>query len=199
MILARFLEWRDAARRREFRGREYLARLYRFFLFQLFDPGLKFLYRLRLCVKTGQLSPFTNSDYRLLKEIRRHYPTPWFVRSWSKTMPLTRGLADYDDLISQVHALKSHAASQSWILPETAILAPTLDCKGFAVLVSTLLAVHRIPNELWIGLPAEGLIGHAWLIVTAEGERIAVDQLNGYGTRELLYLHDHPYAMTVRL
>ena len=199
MILARILEWRDAARSGEFRGRRYLAHLYRFFLFQIFDPGLKFLYRLRLCLKTGKLAPFSTSDYRLLKEVRRHYPKPWLVRSWGMTMPLTRGLASYDDLISHVHALKPHAPSQSWILAETAILAPSLDCKGFAVLVSALLTIHGIPNELWIGLPTDGLIGHAWIIVYAEGERIAVDQLNGYGTREVAYLHDHPYAMTVRL
>ena len=199
MVLARFLEWRDAARSGEFPGRTYLGQLYRFFLFRVFDPGLKFFYRLRLCLKTGKLDPFTNPEYRLLREIRCHYPTPWLLRNWAATMPLTRGLARYDDLISHVHAVKSQAPSGSWILPETAMLASSLDCKGFAVLLSTLLTIHGIPNELWIGLPADGLIGHAWIIVHAEGERIAIDQLNGHGTRELLYLHDHPYAMTVRL
>jgi hypothetical protein len=199
MILDRFLEWSDELRIRQFRGRELLGRFYRFVLFGVFDQSLKLLYRVRISLKLRTLYPFTVSNYRLLKEVRRVFPRSFLLKSWNSTLPVTKGLANYDDLIAQVHATKNHAPSKSWILPETAVFSPSLDCKGFAILLSALLNVHGIDNELWIGLPSDGTVGHAWIVVVAEGERIAVDQFNGHGTKELLYLHDHPYAMTARI
>lgn len=191
------IRWRVGVLSLNFPGRTFLGRIYRILLFTLFDPSLKFIYRLRIALKEKRPSYLFLSDYRLLKEVRSHFPPPPLMRRWVRTGLPNQGRAGYAGVLSQIHAAKFRARKAPWILPETALLSPTLDCKGFAVLFSTLLNALGIKNELWIGLPSDGMDGHAWVVLETDQERIAVDQFNGDGIRESVFLLEHPYAITI--
>jgi hypothetical protein len=199
MILTRFLEWSVSVRTRRFPGRSLLGQFYRFLLFTIFHQALKLAYRTGLFLKMKRGYPFLLSDYRLLKEVRLHFPAPYLARRWLQSLLPGPERVEYTGLLSRMHAAKSRTQRAPWLLPETAILAPALDCKGFAVLLSSLLNVSGITNELWIGLPSNGQDGHAWVVLETKDGRIAVDQCNGHGIRESDYLSEHTYSITFKI
>ncbi len=199
MLLSRFLEWEISVRSHRFPGRFFLGALYRFLLYRIFDPLLRFTYRIRIAWKTRRIEPFHLSGYRLIQAVRLQTPTPLLIRRWcSFPHPISRAQC-LKETITRLHSTKYRTPSAPWLLPETVLLAPALDCKGFAVLLSSLLSAVSIPNEFWIGLPSDGRNGHAWIVVETEQGRIAVDQFNGMGVQESLYRLLHPYALTLRL
>jgi hypothetical protein len=199
MILSRFVEWGVALREVTFPGRSLAGKLYRLFLFGLFNPCLQLAYSLRFSLRTRSWHPFSLPDYRLLREVRSLHRRPYLIRRWfsSKQSPL--GPLGPNQLITKVNAMKGRIPHAPWLLPETALLSPALDCKGFAVLLSALCNVAGFTNELWVGLPADGKAGHAWVVVETGRGRKAVDQFNGSGTDEAVYRHQHPFAMTFRI
>lgn len=199
MILSRLMEWSATVRNRDFTGRSFLGKLYRLFLFSLMDRGLKLFYRLHFSVKEKNLAPFRLSDYQLLKLVRAGTPTPYLCRRWVQSIPLHHHSSRYTDILAAIHAIKFRTKTDQWIFPETALLAPELDCKGFATLFSSVLNAIGILNELWIGLPSDGRNGHAWVVLETEDGRIAVDQFNGNGTDEALFHLHHPYSMTLKI
>ncbi len=199
MTLARFLEWGTILREMTFPGRSLAGKLYRLFLFGLFNPCLQLAYALRLSLRTGSRHPFSLSDYRLLREVRRRYRRPYLVRRWLSARQSPLGPLGPNHLIAQMNAVKGRLPHAPWLLPETALLSLALDCKGFAVLLSALCNIAGFTNELWVGLPADGQSGHAWVVVETGRGRIAIDQLNGSGTDEALYRLQHPFAMTFRI
>ncbi len=199
MILSRFLEWGVALRETTFPGRPLAGKLYRLFLFGLFNPGLQLVYSLRLFLHTRSPQLFSLSDYRLLREVRRRYRRPHLIRRWLSSRQSPLGPLGPNQLIAQVNTMKGRIPHAPWLLPETALLSPVLDCKGFAVLLSALCNVAGFTNELWVGLPADGSTGHAWVVVETGRGRIAVDQFNGSGTDEALYRHRHSFAMSFRI
>ncbi len=196
MILARLLEWGAALREMTFPGRSPTGKLYRLFLFRLFNPALQLAYSLRLALHTRSLHPFSLSDYRLLEEVRSRHRRPYLIRHWLSSRQDPLGPPSPHQLIAHVNTLKGRTTHAPWLLPETALLSPSLDCKGFAVLLSALCDVSGFTNELWVGLPADGSSGHAWVVIETSRGRIAVDQFNGFGTEEALYRRRHPFAMT---
>lgn len=200
MIPTKLLHWSFILRNRPFPGRFFLGRLYRFFLFWFIDPFLGLIYRARLSFKEKKLSPFALSDYQLLKTLRHQYPVPTSILRWVETLSLKNDTPNrYRELLSQLHTIKSRTETGGWLLPETALLSPELNCKGFAVLLSSLLSALEIKNELWIGLPADGKGGHVWVVLETNPGRIAVDQFNGHGVEEPLFLLRHRYAMTFKI
>ena len=191
------IKWRMGILSQSFPGRTFLGRLYRFLLFALFDPALKWIYRFRIALQEKRPSYLCLSDYRLLKEVRSHFPAPPLLRRWARTGLLNRGRTGYEGILLQIHAAKFRTRKAPWILPETALFSPSLDCKGFAVLFSSLLNAAGIRNQLWIGLPSDGKDGHAWVVLETDYGRIAVDQFNGDGIRESVFLLEHPYAIRI--
>jgi len=196
-LVNKLIKWRIGVLSQSFPGRAFMGRLYRFLLFALFDPALKWIYRLRIALQEKRPSFLLLSDFRLLKEVRSHFPAPPLLRRWVKAGLPARGKSGYPGILLQIHAAKFRTRKAPWILPETALFSPSLDCKGFAVLFSSLLNAAGIRNELWIGLPSDGKDGHAWVVLETDYGRIAVDQFNGDGIRESVFLLDHPYAITI--
>lgn len=199
MMLSRFLEWSVDIRARAFPGRLLLGRLYRILLFTLLDTIFESAYRIRICLKEKSLLPLLLSEYRLLKKVRGHFPSPYLCRKWVRGLKPRNFPTGYTDLLSEIHAAKFRTPKAPWRLPETALLAPELDCKGFAVLFSSLLNTVEIKNELWIGIPSNGKDGHAWVVVETTEGRIAVDQFNGNGIQETLFLINHPFSVTFKI
>ncbi len=199
MPLDRFLQWGAETRDRDFSGRPFLGSLYRTLLYGIFDPLLWFLYRCRIALQVQGLAPFRQPRFRLLREVRTRYSRPFLLRLWLRSQPDLCAESDWGTILTPLHALKERATSLPWLLPEEALLAHSLDCKGFAILLSTLLTICGRENELWIGLPANGEDGHAWVVIECEGGRIAVDQLNGRGVPEPVYLKEHRFAITQSL
>jgi len=199
MPLARFLQWGAETRGRDFSGRSLVSTLYRTLLYGVLDPALWFFYRCKLALQVQGAAPFRQPRFRLLREIRTRYPRPFLLRLWLRSQPDLCAASDWGTLLISLHVLKGRATSLPWLLPEEALFAHSLDCKGFAVLLSALLTICGRANELWIGLPSDGEDGHAWVVIESEGGRIAVDQLNGRGIPEPVYLKEHPFAITLPL
>ncbi len=199
MPFDRFLQWGAETRDRDFSGRRLLGALYRTLLYGILDPLLWFFYRLRLALAGQGLKAFRSPRFRLLRKIRTRYPRPFLLRSWLRSQPDLCLNTDWVGILKTIHVLKKRANFLPWLLPEETLFAHSLDCKGFALLFSSLLTVCGIRNELWIGLSADGTDGHAWVAIEDEGGRIAVDQINGQGIPEPVYLKEHLFAMTIAL
>lgn len=197
LLADNLIRWRVGVLSRGFPCRSFLGRIYRFLLFAILDPALKFVYRLRIAWKEKKPSCLFLSDYRLIKEVRYHFPAPSILRKWAKTGIPSPWRAGYAGILSKIHTAKFRIQRAPWILPETALLSPHLDCKGFAVLFSSLLNAIGLKNELWIGLPSNGKDGHAWVVLETDHGRIAVDQFNGEGIQEPVFLLEHPYAIMI--
>jgi hypothetical protein len=200
MSLTRFPEWEVLLRRSHFPGRFLLGRFFQFFLFRMYAPLLRWIYQGRLSLRKKNTSPFHFSGYRLLREVRLHYPTPFLIRWWHRNQDYNKK-GDHlpEEIIAYLHSIKSRTSPAPWLLPETALVAPSLDCKGFSTLLSSLLSTAGIKNELWIGLPSNGEDGHAWVVLETPDGRIAVDQFNEMGVPEFLYLQDHPFPLTLTI
>lgn len=199
MPIDRFLQWGAETRDRDFSGRSLVSALYRSLLYGILGPLLRFYYRSRLALKIRGWTPFRQPRFRLLREVRSRYPRPFLLRLWLRSQTNLCAASDWGRLLITLHALKNRTTSLPWLLPEEALFAHSLDCKGFAVLLSTLLTLCGRANELWIGLPAHGEDGHAWVVIESEGGRTAVDQLNGSGAPEPVYLKEHCFAITLLL
>jgi len=199
MPLDRFLQWGTKTRDRNFPGRVFVGVLYRILLYGIFDPLLWFFYRLRFALSGQGLQTFRQPRFRLLREIRSRCPRPILLRLWLRSHPDLCGASGWVGLQTAIHTLKKRTNTLPWLLPEETLLAHCLDCKGFAVLFSSLLTICGFNNELWIGLAGDGENGHAWVVIEDGGGRIAVDQMNGLGVPEAVYLKEHRFAMTISL
>ena len=199
MNLVRLLHWGTDIRNQNFPGRILLGKFYKALIFSILNPTLKLAYRICLVFKEKSFTPLFFTDYCLIKKVRSWYPAPFLARRWVQSLPPQLHPSRYTDILSSLHSRKLRTQTGIWLLPETALLASTLDCKGFAVLFSALLNAAGMKNELWIGLPSDGQGGHAWVVLDVPDGRIAVDQFNGNGTDETLYLLNQLYALKIKI